>query len=162
MANIISFQMQVRGNQDQIDELYSFIPSDLLEDHREVNGDLITERVRGDARNEITSSFVKPEGRESLQELSRRLNLEIEVFGYDEDEPYLLEHYYYSKGEAIIEACRITFVQAWEVEDGEVEIDLSMYNYREDAELYILKPEFSIPYELDEEEEDFIFQFAME
>jgi hypothetical protein len=51
MANIISFQMQVRGNQEQIDELYSFIPSDLLEDHREVNGDLITERVRGDARN---------------------------------------------------------------------------------------------------------------
>lgn len=161
MANIISFQMKVRGVQDQIDELYSFIPSDLREDNREVDGNAVTECVRGEANNDITGSFVKPENGVSLQELSKNLNLEVEVFGYDECEPYYLEHYYYKNGEAIIEECIITFVQGWEVEEGEVEIDLSKYDYMEEADVYVLKQEFSIPYEVDEEEEDFVFEFVM-
>ena len=161
MANIISFQMKVRGSRDQIDELYSFIPSDLQEDHREADENVVTEFVRGEANNDITGSFVKPENGVSLQELSKNLNLEVEVFGYDECEPYILEHFYYKNGEAIIEDCVITIVQAWEVEEGEIEIDLSKYAYMEEADVYILKQEFSIPYEVDEDEEDLIFQFVM-
>lgn len=57
MANIISFQMKVRGSRDQIDELYSFIPSDLQEDHREADENVVTEFVRGEANNDIIQNI---------------------------------------------------------------------------------------------------------
>lgn len=46
-------------------------------------------------------------------------------------------------------------------EDGEIEIDISKYDYVEEAEIYVLKSEHAEPFEWDEINEDMIVSFDM-
>ena len=163
MANICTFKMVLRGTEDKIVGLLRGIHCFDLRGFRDpiVAGNEITFFVMGETRWNVTTSMVAPPDGATLKELSKTFDIEVEVFGYDTSEPVWIEHYHYNKGIAIKEYNLPAWFESWELEEGEIEVDITQYTYHEDADVYSLKKEFAEQFTWDEENKDMIVAFDM-
>ena len=165
MANICWFEMRMRGTKaDCIAMGHSGIP---CYDVRIV-GEKGTEEdymvyLLGECRWSVTSSMVDVDEEETLAAKAKKFNLELEVCGLDESEE-CSEHFHYKGAEVIKENNLPPYIEAWEIEEGEVEFteeELQKYTLQDDV--YVLKEEFvehfSFDYDLNEARFDFTMSF---
>lgn len=165
MANICTFNMRIRGKKESclglIEDGLRGIYEAYIVGESGSDADCLME-IEGECRWNVTNSMVRDkEDGFSLIEQSQKLALEIEVFGYDISEPEWIEHYHYKNGEIIREYNLLPYVFEDAVEEMDIEIDLSKYDYREDQGIYVLKPEYKEDFTWDEDEEKMICTFTM-
>lgn len=165
MANICTFNMRIRGEKASCLELIENGLRGIYEAYivgeSGTDADCLME-IEGECRWNVTNSMVRDkEDGLSLIEQSKKLALEIEVFGYDISEPEWIEHYHYNNGEILREYNLLPYVFEDTVEEMDIEIDLSKYNYKEEHGIYVLNPEYKEDYTWDEDEERMIYTFTM-
>lgn len=170
MANICTFKMRVRGEKDSCHKLLQEGMRQCYEYgiEQEINdGDNTILTIRGECRNNITTSMIEKEDGDSfrektLEEKSKILNLEIEVFGYDLSEPDWIEHFHYKNGECLKYYNLLPYCYEEEFEELDLsEEDCNKYNYMASSGVYVLAEEYCEPFEFDEENYDMKVSFSI-
>lgn len=88
--------------------------------------------VRGECRWSVTGSMVDVDEGSTLAAKSKKFNIELEVCGLDESGE-ISERVHYKGSEVITENNLPSYLQAWEIEEGETEIseeDLAKFETR--------------------------------
>lgn len=164
MANVCTFKMRLKGTEANIQSFLSQIQcyNMYLVEATPIIGDTTIYTVMGETRWNVTESIVKPESGTSLKVLSSEFGIEVELFGYDASEPNWIEHFHYNKGTALKEYNLPAWFEEWQVEDGEVSVDLTKYHYHESSGVYSLKKECAEQFVWDEEKQDMQVTFDMD
>lgn len=166
MANIISFEMKIRGSKSNCKEMMSEenLPFErwVLAENGDDNNYLI--HLQGECNWDITGQIVFPRDEESLAEKAKRLSLEVEVFGYDPYDPdYDIEHFHYKNAECLKEYNMPSYLPEDIFDDYEfTDEDKKKYQYIEENEAYILLDEFKEEYEYDEANGKMLLIFDMD
>lgn len=152
MANICTFEMRVRGSKAACLEMLN---ADFPSYDRGTCGEYGTDEdftlcIFGECRYDLHSM---DKGDETVQEIACRLGVELEMFGYDMSEPEWIQHFHYSKDGECLHAFDLpTVVQ--DLEEFEIpEEDHHKYNFIDEHEMYVLKPEFQEEFDWDEDEQ---------
>lgn len=150
MANICTFEMRVRGTKEAC---YQMLNADFPSYDRDTCGEYgsdgaYTLCIFGECRYDLHSM---DKGEETLREIAQRLGVEVEIFGYDMSEPEWVQHFHYSCDGQVLHAFDLpTTVQ--DLEEFEIpEEDHSKYDFNEDFEIYVLRPEFNEEFDWDED-----------
>ena len=171
MANVCTFHMLVRGRKADCIRLFEEGLRQCYDAcivHEYGPDDEYSMRIDGECRWSVTNSFIADDCEDgsfinkTLEEKSRLLSLEVEIVGYDVSEPEWLDHYHYRNGECLRKSCPPLYFFATELEDGECEHDLSLYEFIPGEGVYVLKDEYAEPFEFSEENETMIFTWDME
>lgn len=165
MANICWFEMRIRGTKENC---YAMVNSDIPCYDAYIKAENGSEEdymvyVRGECRWSVSGSMVDVDEDETLAAKAKKFNIELEVCGLDESGE-ISERFHY-KGDEVIKECNLpSYLQAWKVEEGEIELseeDLAKYNKNEDNKVYILKDEYAEQFEFDYDRDEAVFTFSM-
>ena len=160
MANVCTFEMRVKGTKAAC---FAMLNADFPSYDRGTRGEYgndecFTLCIFGECRYDLHSM---DKGEETIREIAARLGVELEIFGYDMSEPEWIQHFHYSHDGRVLHAFDLpTTVQ--DLEEFEIpESDHGKYDFNEDFEIYVLKPEFQEDFEWDEDEQVMILPWRV-
>ena len=153
MANICWFEIRMKGTQDAC---YAFFNSDLpcydiYVDAEDGNKNDCFMTLKGECPWDLKSNMIL--GDASLQNLSKKLQLEIEAFAIDES-GIIQEHYHYDNGNVLVNDYLLRIIEQGDVEDGEYvfeESEANKYKLIESEFVFALKEEFCLNIEFDDD-----------
>ncbi len=164
MSYCAGFMMRVRGKKADCDLFLSQLNAFNMEtDEKRGNDDDTMIYLHGRCESSVQDSMVA-RAEKPLSVWANDHSLEIEVFGYDEEEPVGVQHYHY-KGPQCIKAFALPsyFELDEEYRDSFIENseDAQYYDWDEENECFELKPEFEEHWHWNDDEYRMEVDFTM-
>lgn len=164
MANVITFEMRIRGTKENCNkmlnsELNCYEWFVVAENGTSEDYMLYTE---GECRWSVTGSLIDTDDDHTIATKAKDFNLEIEVVGYDKSEPEWIEHYHYKGTQCLRAYALVPYMQSWDLDESDLsDEDKQKYDFIEAHDVYVLKSQYAEKFKWDDENYIMIVDYIM-